>query len=189
MNKSKALSSQARVGKIGKEILITISGSIFLALISQLAIPLPFTPIPMTLQTLGVFLLGGILGGRRATYSVIAYLIQGCCGLPVFAGAVANPLWFLDCKAGFLVSFIAAAFLIGKMVERSKGNLITIFIALILGQILISGIGMAWLSLFVGIHSAFVWGVLPFLSGAAVKILSGALFLKGYFKVKQAQLS
>ncbi|HSW86718.1 MAG TPA: biotin transporter BioY [Rhabdochlamydiaceae bacterium] len=185
MDHSKALPIQHQVGKISKEIFIIISGSIFLALLSQLAIPMPFTPIPMTLQTLGVFLLGGILGGRRAAYSTMTYLVQGCCGLPVFAGGMANPLWFLDCKAGFLISFIAAAFLIGKMIEKSKPNLMYILFSLTLGQILISGIGMAWLSLYFGIHASFMIGVLPFLSGAAVKILTGSLFLKGYFKLRQ----
>src|SRR4051812_45046818 len=106
---SKAVSLKQEFPRILKELGIALAGSCFLALLSQVAIPLPFTPIPVTLQTLGVFLLGGILGGRRAVYSVVGYLVQGCCGLPVFAGGVSNPLWISSLQAGFLVAFIGAA--------------------------------------------------------------------------------
>ena len=77
---------------------IALLGSIFLALMSQVC-PLPFTPIPFTLQTLALFLLSGILGSAHALRSVICYLVQGTVGLPVFAGGLANPLWVSRCKS------------------------------------------------------------------------------------------
>ncbi len=164
-----------------KEVLIALGGSCFLAVLSQLAIPLPFTPVPLTLQTLAIFLLSGILGSRRAVYGVLAYLVYGGCGLPVLAGGASNPLWFVEPKAGFLFSFIVAAFVIGKLLEkRSRTNLLYVLFALMLGQLIISGIGMLWLSLYVGLNKAFYFGVAPFLSGAAIKILAAALCLKGY---------
>src|SRR5262245_5158687 len=95
-------------------------GSIFLALMSQLAVHLPYTTVPFTMQTLGVFLLGGILGSKQGALSVLTYLAQGTVGLPVFAGGVANPRWFCDPKAGYLISFTLAAFLIGKAIEKTK---------------------------------------------------------------------
>jgi biotin transport system substrate-specific component len=184
MSHSKAVYSELlehRGGRITKTVIVVFFGSCFLAILSQLAIPLPFTPVPLTLQTLGVFLLGGVLGSRLATYSVLAYLAQGSCGLPVFAGGLAGPLWLFDAKAGFLISFIIAAFLIGKMIEkRPSANLLYILFSLFLGQLMISATGMAWLSFYVGLHQAFLFGVLPFLSGAAVKITSAALILKGH---------
>jgi len=163
------------------EFMIACLGSCFLALMSQLAIPLIGTPVPMTLQTLAVFLLGGILGGRRAAYSVIAYLIQGCCALPVFAGGVANPLWILSPQAGFLLSFVAAAFVIGKMIERKPGILYIVG-ALILGQLVIFALGMACLSFYVGVSKACMVGVVPFLSGAVLKIMAGSLAIRFYRK-------
>jgi biotin transport system substrate-specific component len=173
--------------KIGVGCLITLLGSVFLAILSQIAIPLPFTPVPLTLQTLGVFLLGGVLGSRRACYSVLGYLIQGCCGLPVFAGGLANPLWVLGAKAGFLLSFIAAALLIGRLIEkRASPSFLYLLYALTLGQLVIFAIGMSWLSFFVGLPKAFLFGVLPFLSGAALKITAGALCLKGYAMCRHA---
>ena len=165
----------------GVELIIAAVGSCFLALMSQAAVSLTVTPIPVTLQTLGVFLLGGFLGSRRATYSVLAYLIQGCCGLPVFAGGVRDSLWIVGPQAGFLVSFIIAAFLIGKMIERKPlGNILYILFSLILGKLVIFSIGMTWLSFYVGVSDAFMLGVLPFLSGAALKMMVASLAIRFY---------
>ena len=161
--------------------MIAGAGSCFLALMSQLAVPLIGTPVPMTLQTLGVFLLGGILGSRRAVYSVIGYLVQGCLGLPVFAGGVSNPLWIVSPQAGFLLSFVIGAYLIGRVIERKpKADVLYVAGALILGQMVIFGLGMMGLSFYVGISKSFFVGVVPFLSGAALKIIIGSLLLRVY---------
>lgn len=168
------------------DILIALIGSIFLALLSQVSIPLPFTPVPLTLQTFGVFILGGALGSRRALMSVAAYLIQGTCGVPVFAGGLSNPLWFLDCKAGFLFSFLPAAFCIGVLKEkRAQSNLYTVIFSLALGQLLSFTIGASWLAFYVGFLKAIKFGILPFISGAALKILAAALSLKGIAFLKK----
>jgi len=178
---AKTLQREKIIDLLSKEVLIVLGGSCFLAILSQLAIPLPFTPVPLTLQTFAVFLLAGILGSRRAVYSVLAHLVQGCCGLPVLAGGTTNPLWFAEPKAGFLFSFLAAVFLIGKLLEkRDRATLLYIALSLSLGQLAISGIGMLWLSLYFGLSKAFYFGVAPFLSGAAIKITAATLCLKGY---------
>jgi biotin transport system substrate-specific component len=160
-------------------------GSCFLAIMSQFSIPLIVTPVPLTLQTLAVFILGGILGGRRAAYSVIAYLIQGCCLLPVFAGWVSNPLWIMGPQAGFLISFVIASFVIGKMIEKKPGAHILYYVgALVVGQLVIFGLGMAWLSFYVGVSKAFLFGVVPFLSGAALKIIVGSLVIRFFLSYR-----
>ena len=178
--RAKAVLIQREVSRVAIEVAIALLGGCFLAVLSQIAFPLPFTPIPVTLQTLALFVLAGFLGSRRAVSSVIAYLFQGLLGLPVFAGGVVNPLWFIDIKAGFLVSFIAVAFLIGKMLEkRSNPHFLYLLYALTAGQIVIFAIGSAWLSFFVGMNKAILFSVVPFLSGAALKIAIAALILKG----------
>ncbi len=163
------------------ELMIAVLGSCFLAIMSQVSIPLIVTPVPLTLQTLAVFILGGVLGGRRGAYSVIAYLIQGCCLLPVFAGGVSNPLWIMGPQAGFLISFVITAFVIGKMIERRpQAHLLYYVGALVVGQLVIFGLGMAWLSLYLGMPKAFMCGVVPFLSGAALKIMVGSFIIRFY---------
>lgn len=164
---------------------IALLGSIFLALMSQVSCPLPFTPIPFTLQTLALFLLSGILGSAHALRSVICYLVQGTVGLPVFAGGLANPLWYLDAKAGFLVSFVVAALVIGKLIEaKPKASFTYLLFCLLIGQLSIFAIGMSWLALFVGVKMAFLFGVLPFVYGALVKISAAALMLYGVVTCK-----
>ncbi len=163
------------------ELMIAGLGSCFLAIMSQFSIPLIITPVPLTLQTLAVFILGGVLGSRRAAYSVIAYLIQGCCLLPVFAGGVSNPLWIMGPQAGFLISFAFAAFVIGKMIEgRPQAHILYYVGALGVGQLVIFVMGMAWLSFYLGVSKAFTCGVVPFLSGAALKITAGSLAIRFY---------
>ena len=185
MTQTQALPARPRIAQFVIEFMIALIGSAFLALLSQLAIPLPFTPIPLTLQTLGIFLLGATLGKRRATCSVLAYLIQASIGLPVLAGAISNPLWFFDPKAGFLLSFVPAAFLIGYMIEKGViATLPYLLFTFFLGQLVISGMGMIWLASYIGLYKAFLFGVLPFLSGALIKMIAATLSFKGYLSLR-----
>lgn len=185
MAQNEILSIPRAKHRVAVELMVACLGSCFLAVMSQVAILLSMTPIPVTLQTFAVFLLGGILGSRRAVYSVLAYLIQGCCLLPVFAGGVSNPLWILGPHAGFLISFAAGAFIIGKMVEKNRrSNILYILMALTLGQMVIFAIGMGWLSCYIGLEKAFLCGVLPFLSGAALKIVAASVVIRGYHSLR-----
>jgi biotin transport system substrate-specific component len=180
MSQSVSVHIQRRVSQAAIEVTIALLGGCFLATMSQVAVPLPFTPVALTMQTLALFLMAGVLGSKRASTSVIAYLAQGLCGLPVFAGGVANPLWFFDIKAGFWISFIVAAWIIGKLLEKqSNPSFFRIVSALSIGQAVIFAMGAAWLSYYVGFNKALLFGVTPFLSGAAIKIAVGALILKG----------
>ncbi len=179
---AKAKSETSFIASIGYAIL----GSCFLALMSQFYVYLPYTPVPQTIQTLAVFLLGGFLGSRLAMMSVIVYLIEGTVGLPVFATGAISPFWFLDMKAGFLISFVAAAYVIGKFVERRPScSTFYLITTLLVGQAIISLLGCLWLSLFVGPQTAVVIGFIPFIGGAIVKVFSAALILKGYISCRE----
>ncbi len=171
-----------------KEVSIALGGSLFLALMAQIAVPLPFTPVPLTLQTLAVFLLGGILGPKRALFALIAYLIEGTCGLPVFAGGAVSPLWFLGMQAGYLFAFPIAAYTVGKLTERRE-SIFYFLAALLVGEIIILSLGSCWMSLFMGWKKAFLLGAFPFLIGATLKICAGSLILKSYAITRQAFFS
>ena len=179
MTQSAVLHTQTQIVKISTELLIAAVGGTFLALMSQVAFHIPSTFIPITLQSLALLLLAGFLGPRRAVTSVLAYLAQGSIGLPVFAGGLSNPLWYLDSKAGFYFSFIVVAFLVGKLLEkRVNPHFLTFLSVLSLGSFTILAIGAAWLSLFVGIEKAILFGVVPFLSGSIFKAVIASFLLK-----------
>src|ERR1700722_4998083 len=95
------------------DLLCILGGTLFLALLSQLSFDLWFTPVPITLQTLGVMLIGSLLGSKRGAICILVYLSEGACGLPVFAGGATGPAILLGPTGGYLLSFVASAFLIG----------------------------------------------------------------------------
>lgn len=150
-------------------------GSIFLGLMAQVAIPLPFTPVPFSLQTLAVLLLAISLGSRKAPGAVLMYLMQAILGLPVLAGGVSNPLWLAGPKAGYLVGFVIASYLIAKLLERQKNSsFIRTCAILSLGEGFILLLGSLWLGAFVEWKNAFLMGLYPFLPGALIKVILAA---------------
>jgi biotin transport system substrate-specific component len=170
------------VKKISKNLSIAFAGSILLAFISQFYIPLPFTPIPISLQTIGVFLIGGIMGPFESFLCIALYLIEGSLGLPVFAGGLSKPLWFFASTAGFLFSFLITTPLISNLLKKnSREKWLYLLSILILAQLIMFVFGAGWLSFSIGIKKAILVGVIPFLAGAFIKIFIAALLLKLVF--------
>lgn len=166
---------QGNVGTVGK----CLIGSVFIALMAQVAIYLPFTPIPVSMQTLAVFLLIVIQGQKKATFSVLMYLAQASMGLPVLAGGVSNPAWLMTPSAGYLVGFVTCTLVGGYLIEKSKNAsfLWTLF-SIGCGQLTIYLMGTAYLASFVGIEKAFALGVAPFIYGAFLKAFAAACSVK-----------
>jgi biotin transport system substrate-specific component len=146
-------------------------GSLLIALLAQIQVPLPFTPVPLTLQTLAVMLLAGILGRVRAALAVFAYLAEVGMGLPVLAGMASHPLALIGPRAGYLIGFFFLAYFAGSIFERKLKPVITCAAlgGICLGQLLM---GACWLGLFVGMQNALSMGFFPFLIGEVLKILA-----------------
>jgi biotin transport system substrate-specific component len=154
-------------------------GALFLALISQVAIYLPGTPIPITLQVFGVFLLILMQGRNQSTLSILFYLLLATCGLPVLAGGKANAWWMLKPNGGYLFGFVAAAWVSGFLLERVvKPSWLWVIFSLTCGQLLILGIGAGWLIYFVGFSKALEIGVKPFWMGGFIKMAAAILCYK-----------
>ncbi|PYS50409.1 MAG: biotin transporter BioY [Acidobacteria bacterium] len=158
---------------------LVIGFSLLIALSAQVAIPLPWTPVPITLQTFAVLLSGALLGSRLGTLAMIAYLIEGAGGLPFFAAGGSGVAHLLfSPTSGYLLSYPLAAFLVGLLAERGwDRRFLTAAAAMALGSILILLSGWAWLSRFVNASAAFQAGVAPFLIGDVVKIVFAAAVL------------
>jgi biotin transport system substrate-specific component len=164
---------------------LVLGASLVIALSAQVAIQLPFSPVPITGQTMAVLLVGALLGSRRGALAVLAYIAEGLAGLPVFAGGAAGLARLFGPTGGYLVGFVAAAFLVGWLAERGWDRRFgTTLAAMTLGNLVIYGVGAVWLAVFVGgLSRAWSLGVLPFLPGDALKIVLAAVLLPGGWKL------
>lgn len=149
-------------------------------LIAGAKIAVPFWPVPMTMQTFAVLIVGASLGRIAGAASVISYLSLGAAGLPVFAGAAAGPAYLMGPTAGYLLGFVAAATCIGWVAERKvERRALSLTLGGIAAMALIYACGAGWLALQIGAAKAWSFGVLPFLLGDALKISLAAMLLLG----------
>src|SRR5262245_8321736 len=101
-----------------RDLILILLGTLLVAALAQIEIPLPFTPVPITGQTFGVLLVGAALGSQRGAASLVSYLMLGIFGLPFFAGGAHGLDILLGATAGYLIGFIIAAYVIGLLAER-----------------------------------------------------------------------
>ncbi|MEX2304592.1 MAG: biotin transporter BioY [Waddliaceae bacterium] len=154
-----------------------ILGSLLLALAAQVSIPLPFSPVPITLQSFAVMLIGGFLGREKGVLSIMLYLVQVGIGLPVLAGGVASVLALLGLKGGFLFGFLIQTY-IASIAREHSANTKMMFFFLILSELATMSLGTIWLGAYIGFTKAFLVGFLPFIPGECLKILAVAGLIK-----------
>jgi biotin transport system substrate-specific component len=141
-------------------------------------ISLPLQPVPLTLQTLFLYLAGSLLGGRLGALSQFIYVILGVIGLPVFSGGKAGLGVFMGPTGGYLLGFIAGAYVTGKIVDaREKPGYVWIVLAMLVGTAVVYTLGVTQLVLIgkLSVGKAFAAGVLPFLPGDALKIAAASV--------------
>lgn len=161
------------------DLALVVAGSVLMALLAQIQIKLPFTPVPVTGQTLGVLLVGGALGAVLGGAALLLYLAWGAIGFPVYAGGESG-LEYLGTgtpSAGYLWGMMIAAVLIGWLAQRRWDRGIGSAIgAFLLGEIVIFTIGVGWLanSLGVPVEKALELGLYPFVVGDVLKVLLAA---------------
>lgn len=157
--------------------------SLLIALCAQIRVPLPFSPVPITLQTLSVMIIGGVLGSRNGALCVLLYLAEALCGFPVLAGGRIDPLFLLSPVGGYLLGFVAQAYISGWFVERRAAfGRAMMCVGLGLACAMQLACGAIWLAYFVGSKNALMMGVVPFVSGELLKIIAAAAFFKRYVR-------
>ncbi len=162
--------------------LLVIVGSLLLTVSAKVQIP--FWPVPVTMQTFVVMVLGLGYGGRLATATVALYLAQGALGLPVFAagGGIA---YFTGPTGGFLIGFLVAAGLLGWLADRGWNRTVPrALAAAFAGAVVMFTLGWAWLAGLVGPLQAFTSGVAPFLLGDLLKVLGTAVTIVGVQRLR-----
>jgi biotin transport system substrate-specific component len=163
--------------------LITL-GALMVAVMAQVRIPLPFTPVPLTGQTFAVLLVGAALGSQRGAAAMGLYILMGALGLPVFAGGASGLAYLGGSTLGYLAGFLAAAYLVGWLAERGlERSLRTSLLPFLLGTMVIYLFGACWLALLFGVQKALMLGVLPFLLGDVLKLLLAAVVLPSTWRL------
>lgn len=188
---SQTLAFQLRVDSRAKNITLILTGTLFIALLAQVSIRLPFTPVPVTMQTLAVLLSIAVLGSVRAVLSTSLYFSLALLGLPVLApqtdGSHITGIQVLTMPTlGYVVGFIVAAAVIGKLADLGYTKKLLPALALMaLGNIIIYTLGFSTLKVLLDTTwaNAFAWGVTPFIVGDIVKIAIAALSLRGAWLV------
>jgi len=184
MNYIDILQPEKSIPQKARDIAIVISASWLLAISAQFSFNLPFSPVPVTGQTLAVLLIGSLLGKNRGAAAVGLYLLQGAAGLPVFAGGKSGFITLVGPTGGYLIGFIAAAYIMGILAElRYDKSLVYTGFSMLIGSLVIYIFGLFWLVQFVGESNALQLGLYPFLIGDFVKILSGMIVLGGSRKI------
>lgn len=159
------------VGAIHTVALI-VGGSLFVALCARLSLPLPFTPVPLTLANMGVLVVGLVLGSRAGFAALTLYLAEGALGLPVFSAGSGG---LLGATGGYLMAYPIAAFVAGWIAERGAKNFARFAAAAVAAEIVIFAGGIGWLALMThGASQAVRFGLYPFVFAEVMKVMSAA---------------
>jgi biotin transport system substrate-specific component len=173
-----------------RELSLVFGFSLFIGLCSQVSFFLPhLTPVPLTLQTFGVILAGAVLGSRRGALAVLAYLIEGAIGLPVFSsGSTIGLIRLFGFTGGYLWSFPLVAYLTGWLCEKGLDkNYKTSVFAMLPGTMLVYAVGVPWLAfmLHVTLPVAISQGMILFIPGDILKVFLAAALLPSIWKILQ----
>lgn len=165
------LAGTDRLGAAFRGAAVAAGASLLVGLAAQVAFPLPFTPVPLTLQTLVVLLVAAGLGARRAALALALYIAEGAAGLPVFAAGRAGIAHLLGPTGGYLAGFLAAALVVGALAEAGwMRRPLSAAASLVAGAACIYLPGVLWLGAWVGPTRMLSLGLLPFLPGEALKL-------------------
>ncbi len=160
---------------LARAVLLAVAGTALLTLSAKLKVP--FYPVPMTMQTLVVLVIGATYGSRLGAATVGLYLLQGAIGLPVFADTPERGLglaYMVGPTAGYLFGFLLAAYAVGWLSKRGWDRSIPLTLAMMtLGHVIIFAAGLSWLAGIVGIEKAWLLGAAPFVAATFLKTALG----------------
>ena len=162
---------------------------ILTALGAFVRIPLPFSPVPLTLQTFFVLLSGVCLGGPRGATSQLSYVFLGVLGLPIFAGAGIGLSYFLGPTGGYLLGFVIASFWLGRFIKYSLDNFLLTLCLFCIADLILLSCGIIWLKFLFGysLTKLLFIGLIPFIPGDLLKAWGAALlYLKLKSRLKEA---
>ena len=184
-----ALDARHPVFEALRLISVVLGASLFVALCARITLPLPFTPVPLTLQNFGVLLVGLLLGRRRAFAALVLYLAEGASGIPVFnptgPGGLAQ---LLGPTGGFLLAYPLVAALAGWIFERGSQTFTRAAAAALTSEILLFLGGLSWLAVLThSIATAIRFGLYGFIFAEIIKIMLAAGIASGWQRTRKVQ--
>jgi biotin transport system substrate-specific component len=168
--------SQGRSVEAARQVALVVGASLFVALCAQITIPLPFTPVPLTVQNFGVLLVGMLLGSKRGFAALLLYLAEGAIGLPVFnpigPGGLAR---LMGATGGFLLAYPLVAGFTGLIMERGQKSFARAAAAGFLGEVVLFTGGLTWLGVLThSVSQALRWGLYWFVFAEVIKVMMAA---------------
>lgn len=183
-----ALVPASRASARASRVALVVAGSLLVAALARLEIHLPFTPVPITGQTLGVLLVGAALGPGLGAASMGLYLLEGAVGLPFFAGGASG--WSLlqasSATGGYLWGFVAAAAVVGWLARRGWDRSFRGAVAaMLVGEVVLYAVGVPWLAGALGVPAgrALELGLYPFVVGDVLKLFAAAVLLPATWRL------
>lgn len=183
------LHKQDRVLDAAKQAALVLGASLFVALCARVTLPLPFTPVPLTLQNFGVLLVGLTLGSRRGFAALALYLAEGMAGLPVFSptgpGGLAQ---LVGPTGGFLLAYPIVAGIAGWILENGRRTFARAAAASIFAEIALFASGLSWLAILThSVSQAVRWGLYWFVFAEVIKIMMAAALADGWQRIRKAR--
>jgi biotin transport system substrate-specific component len=176
--------SHSRVLDWTQEVLLVVGASLIVAIAARITIPLPFTPVPLTLQNFAVLLVGLTFGSRRGFAALTAYLIEGASGMPVFnpagPGGIAQ---LLGPTGGFLLAYPFVAFVAGWIIEQGRRTFARAAVAAVMAEVVLFAGGLSWLAILTHSFSLAVrYGLYWFVFAEVIKIMAAAALASGWHR-------
>ena len=183
-------SPHERTIEASRQVALVVGATLFIALCARITIPLmPLTPVPLTVQNLGVLLVGLLLGSRRGFAALALYLVEGAVGLPVFSPSPTNLVGIahiLGATGGFLIAYPFVAFLAGYIFERGTKSFARAALAGLLAEILLFSGGLAWLYVFThSLAKAAYFGLYWFVAAEVMKVMFAAAIASRWRRMRQ----
>jgi biotin transport system substrate-specific component len=173
---------------LARSVILAVAGSVLLAVSAKVQVP--FWPVPMTMQSLVVLMIGVAYGSRLGAATVALYLAEGAAGLPVFAGAGAGAAYMAGPTGGYLLGFVLAAALTGWLAERGWDRSIgRAAVTLSLGHVLLFVPGVLWLAVLFGWTKAIAFGLTPFIAATVVKTAIGVALVGAFWSAQRRRSS
>ena len=176
MSTAPRTSAQPRVHAWAQHATLIGGASLVVALCARVTMPLPFTPVPLTLQNFGVLLVGVALGWRRGLAALLLYLAEGALGLPVFSQGAGGAIYLFGATGGYLLAYPVVAAIAGYAAERGRGRFLPVALGALLAEAVLFASGVGWLMLVMRapLAQAAAFGLYPFLFAEVIKIMGAA---------------